>query len=315
MQWWPSRSAQFEEAVDERFLGTRFFILPPGMVPVRRTTPIRLRKPTPWHPKPDSDQIIDRTGGRDWFGAHLTLEPQRRHQPATYGLTGVVHAAVSLGFVATVWLRQDSSIPQIHQPFMVPVLLSLPSASKLFAPTPKPPSPDPVLAVPPPPPAAPVPVEKEQPASSAPVQAPEGVKQESEAGPVGVPQGVDGGTAGGVTGGVVGGTVDGSGEVGKAAAPSAPLRLGPGIDRPIQIKMVKPVYPQGALGGRLRGIVVIEATIGIDGKVHDARVVRSIAGLDQAALDAVRQWEFEPARVNGVPVAVIMAVEVSFAII
>jgi periplasmic protein TonB len=310
----PSRLAQFEEAADERFLGTRFFILPPGMVPVPRTSPIRVRKRTPWHPKPDAEPI-DRIGGRDWFGAHLTLEAQRRHKPAMYSLAVVAHAAVSLAIVAAVMLRRDSSIPQIHQPFMVPVLLSLPSASKLFAPTPKPPSSDAVPAVPPPPPAAPVPVEKEEPAPSAPVQAPEGVKAEPEAGPVGIPQGTEGGTAGGVTGGVVGGQVNGSGEVGKAAAPSAPLRLGPGIEPPVKIKDVKPIYPQEALASRLRGTVVIEATIGIDGKVHDARVVRSIAGLDQAALDAVRQWVFEPARLNGVPVAVIMSVPVAFAII
>jgi protein TonB len=93
------------------------------------------------------------------------------------------------------------------------------------------------------------------------------------------------------------------------------VRLGPGIDPPRKIKDVKAIYPAGSLSGRLRGTVVIEATIGTDGKVYDARVVRSIAGLDQAALDAVRQWEFEPARLNGAAVAVIMTVTVSFAII
>jgi protein TonB len=60
------------------------------------------------------------------------------------------------------------------------------------------------------------------------------------------------------------------------------------------------------------GVVIIDATIGQDGKVKDARVLRSIPLLDQAALDAVRQWEFTPTLLNGVPVPVIMTVTVNF---
>ena len=56
----------------------------------------------------------------------------------------------------------------------------------------------------------------------------------------------------------------------------------------------------------------IEATIGPDGAVKDAKVLRSIPLLDQAALDAVRQWVFTPTLLNGVPVPVIMTVTVQF---
>jgi len=56
----------------------------------------------------------------------------------------------------------------------------------------------------------------------------------------------------------------------------------------------------------------LEITIGPDGKVSDARVLRSIPLLDQAALDAVRQWVFTPTLLNGVPVPVIMTVTVNF---
>jgi protein TonB len=52
--------------------------------------------------------------------------------------------------------------------------------------------------------------------------------------------------------------------------------------------------------------------IGIDGKVADAKVLRSIPLLDQAALAAVRQWEYTPTLLNGVPVPVIMTVTVTF---
>jgi protein TonB len=59
--------------------------------------------------------------------------------------------------------------------------------------------------------------------------------------------------------------------------------------------------------------VILEATIGPDGKVRDAKVVRSVPLLDAAALDAVRQWEYTPSFLNGVAVAVIMTVIVNFA--
>ena len=60
---------------------------------------------------------------------------------------------------------------------------------------------------------------------------------------------------------------------------------------PIKIKDVAPVYPAIARSARVTGAVTVEATIGEDGKVADARVVKSVPLLDQAALDAVRQWD------------------------
>jgi protein TonB len=60
------------------------------------------------------------------------------------------------------------------------------------------------------------------------------------------------------------------------------------------------------------GLVIIEATINAEGNVSDARVLRSIPMLDQAALDAVKQWRFTPTLLNGAPVPVIMTVTVNF---
>lgn len=315
---WLSRSAQIEETTDERFLGTRFFILAPGMVPVQRTSPIRVRKQTPWHPKPDEEQILDRTGGRDWFGSHLTLETGQRHQPTTYGMAAVVHAAVFAVLVAApIWRGEPIAIPKISQPFMVPVLLSLPTASKLFPPS-KTSAPSDSAVPPAPEPLQSTPAEKaDLPMASPvlPVESPDGVKPESDARPAGSPEGSANGTPGGVAGGVVGGEVGGGGEPLAKGPAAGAVPMGPGIERPVKTKEVKAVYPEGSLSGRLRGTVIIEATIGTDGKVYDARVVRSIAGLDQAALDAVRQWEYQPARLNGIAIAVIMTVTVSFSII
>jgi protein TonB len=59
-------------------------------------------------------------------------------------------------------------------------------------------------------------------------------------------------------------------------------------------------------------MVIIEATIGGDGKVIDAKVLRSVPMLDEAALDAVRQWEFTPTLLNGAPVPIVMTVTVNF---
>lgn len=98
----------------------------------------------------------------------------------------------------------------------------------------------------------------------------------------------------------------------RARAKIAPVRVGGQIKAPTKIKDVKPVYPAIAQSARVAGVVTIEATIGFDGKVVDAKVVRSSPLLDQAALDAVRQWEYTPTLLNGVPVSVLVTVTVNF---
>jgi TonB family protein len=98
----------------------------------------------------------------------------------------------------------------------------------------------------------------------------------------------------------------------RAKAKMAPVRIGGQIKAPNKIKDVKPVYPAIAQSARAAGVVTIEATIGPDGKVIDAKVVRSIPLLDQAALDAVRQWEYTPTLLNGVPVPVLVTVTINF---
>jgi protein TonB len=98
----------------------------------------------------------------------------------------------------------------------------------------------------------------------------------------------------------------------RARARTAPVRVGGQIKPPTKIKDVTPIYPAIARSARVAGAVVIEATIGEDGKVVDAKVVRSIPLLDQAALDAVQQWEYMPTLLNGVPVPVLVTVTINF---
>ena len=91
-----------------------------------------------------------------------------------------------------------------------------------------------------------------------------------------------------------------------------PVPVGGNIKQPAKAKDVRPSYPQIAQTARVQGLVIIEATIGPTGKVQDARVLRSIPLLDAAALDAVRQWEYSPTLLNGIPIAVVMTVTVDF---
>ena len=95
-----------------------------------------------------------------------------------------------------------------------------------------------------------------------------------------------------------------------AAAPSGPVRPGK-VKYPEKLRDVRPVYPQIAISAHVEGRVIIEAIVAVDGKVKDARILRSIPLLDRAALDAVNQWVFSPL-LNGVPVPVIITVSVDF---
>ncbi len=92
----------------------------------------------------------------------------------------------------------------------------------------------------------------------------------------------------------------------------APVRVGGDIKPPQRIKFVEAVYPSIAQSARVQGVVIIEAAIDPTGKVRGAHILRSIVLLDQAALDAVKQWEFTPTLLKGKPVPVIMTVSVAF---
>ena len=89
-------------------------------------------------------------------------------------------------------------------------------------------------------------------------------------------------------------------------------RVGSGVKAPMKIRDVRPVYPPIAIASRVQGVVILEARIEPDGRVGDVRVLRSIPLLDQAAIDAVRQWQFTPTVLNGHAVPVVMTLTVAF---
>jgi periplasmic protein TonB len=100
-----------------------------------------------------------------------------------------------------------------------------------------------------------------------------------------------------------------------SASPSAePLRVGGSVRAPANVKKVAPVYPAKARESRVQGIVILDITIGTDGTVTDAKILRPINDLNDAAIDAVKQWRFEPTTVGGVAVPVRMTVSLNFSL-
>jgi TonB family protein len=85
------------------------------------------------------------------------------------------------------------------------------------------------------------------------------------------------------------------------------------VPAPKKTKTVLPQYPPEAQARGQRGIVIVELVIDTQGKVSAAQVVRSIPPFDEAALAAVRQWEYEVTKVNGKPVSVKLTVPITFA--
>ena len=117
----------------------------------------------------------------------------------------------------------------------------------------------------------------------------------------------------GVEGGIVGGVVSGLLRAPPPPPPPAePIRVGGNVSAPVKTKHIDPRYPEMARAARVSGVVILETVIGPDGRVTDVKILRSVPLLDDAALEAVRQWEYTPTLLNGVPVPVIMTVTVNF---
>lgn len=84
------------------------------------------------------------------------------------------------------------------------------------------------------------------------------------------------------------------------------------IEPPKLVKETKVVYPEAARAARVQGVVILSVRADETGKVVDTMVLRSIPLLDQAAMDAVRQWVYEPMIKDGKPVSVVFTVTVRF---
>ncbi len=179
----------------------------------------------------------------------------------------------------------------------------------------------PVVAVPRPP-SIPAPAAPRAPAvaelasaSAAPVNAPSGIGREQMIQVERVP---DSAAPSEAVGSVLGTGVPGGTGIGEIEAPppraAAPVYAYKLPKPPIKIRDVSPVYPTIAEVGRVQGIVIIEAIIGVTGEVTDAKVLSGKPILNEAALDAVRQWRYTPTLLGGVPTPVILVVTVTFSL-
>ena len=145
----------------------------------------------------------------------------------------------------------------------------------------------------------------------APVVIPDGIVEEGlgEGGSdSGIPGGVDYGTGEGIAADLLGANLYDL--VGKPV--EAPLLAVGEVKPPRLVRRIEPAYPELARQARTEGVVILEATTDIYGRVAAVRVLRSIALLDAAAVEAVRQWVYEPLLVNGRPRPVTFTVTVTF---
>ena len=89
----------------------------------------------------------------------------------------------------------------------------------------------------------------------------------------------------------------------------------PGIRLPILKYEVKPRYTSDAMRAKIQGEVELQVVVAADGSVSRARVINSldkIFGLDEAGVAAVKQWTFEPGKLDGMPVPVAVSLSLQF---
>lgn len=211
------------------------------------------------------------------------------------------------------------AVPVLYVSAEPPAVPDIAAFVVLAAPPPPPPPPPPAPAATPSKPRTIKPVPTSSP-RAAPVKAPRELVPETHvdmASAEGVPGGVEGGIPGGVVGGVVGGLIT---ELPPPPAPPPPpppvardpVRIGGDLKAPALIERVAPEYPTIAARARVHGVVILEAVVDRHGRVEDVRVLRSIPLLDNAAVEAVRQWRYSPLLLNGMPEAFVLTVTVSF---
>ena len=90
-------------------------------------------------------------------------------------------------------------------------------------------------------------------------------------------------------------------------------KIGGDVLPPTLLTKVEPKYTKEAAKKKIQGTTVLFVVINTDGQAQEVRVTKSLdAGLDQKAVEAVRQWSFDPATKDGQPVAVKATIEVNF---
>lgn len=224
-----------------------------------------------------------------------------RWRPATLATSIGLHAVV-ISTVIVVPILLHDSIPEPGN--AVRTLFAIPAPA-----TPLPPAP---------PAAAPVRASRvaltpSHPVDSSAPMAPTNIPGQTGPEEPGLYLGTDG-EPGGARDGIPGGDLDGVIRVPPPAPPPPPavIRIGGALVAPKLLHKVPPVYPEAAGLARLRGVVILEARVDVNGLVKDVKVLRGIPLLGDAALAAVRQWRYQPLLLNGAPTEFILTVTVNF---
>jgi protein TonB len=100
----------------------------------------------------------------------------------------------------------------------------------------------------------------------------------------------------------------------RLASPREPLRVSSGVQQANLIYAPKPVYPQLAKSARVQGTIKLQAIIAVDGSIRNLRVIGGPPLLVNAAIDAVRRWQYKPTMLNGSPVEVLTEIDVNFSL-
>lgn len=95
--------------------------------------------------------------------------------------------------------------------------------------------------------------------------------------------------------------------------PEGPIQVGGDVRAPVKLHYPQPAYTEIARKARLQGVVIVQAIIDKQGNVTNVKLLKGLGmGLDQAAIDAIKKWRFEPATLHGKPVSVYYNLTVNF---
>ncbi len=132
-------------------------------------------------------------------------------------------------------------------------------------------------------------------------------------GPASNGTGVNGGIGSGSSGGVGSGSGAGVGPGQGGGYGGGIYRVGGGVSPPVAIYAPEPEFSDQARMAKYQGLCIVEVVVDANGNPRDPKVIRPLGmGLDEKALEAVKQYRFKPAMLNGKPVAVRMDIEVDF---
>jgi len=230
----------------------------------------------------------------EYVSSYRDLRP-KGNKRFLFWIALAVHAGVLITLIAVPLVQVDRDLPPFES--MVTFLVRPPSAPPLSPPAPSRASGPSNLARP----------RLLEASFIVPVAIPNAIPAEDFGGfDFGIPGGVDGGIPGGVGAGIVGGLADVSPQQ------AEPVRLDFRKDEARPVTRVVPVYPDLAAQARVQGVVILEVLVDVQGVPSSVNVLRSVPLLESAAIEAVRQWRWNPYKLLDRPIPFWVTVTVNF---